>query len=111
MSFSFGRFLLVSFPVAGLTLALGASGRHNDPRADYDAGLQIWRKPGATSDHGACANCHGPDGIELASYNFDDADIVRRASVHLDYEDTQAVVRFIHAVRERYGIRNLYDPM
>jgi hypothetical protein len=62
-------------------------------------------------DGAACANCHGPDGIELASYNFDDPDVLRRARVHLSEDDSQKVVSFIHAVRQKYGIEKLLDPM
>ncbi|HWD38646.1 MAG TPA: hypothetical protein VG944_07340 [Fimbriimonas sp.] len=80
-------------------------------RDAYWEGLETWRKPGATADHAACATCHSPDGIEIARYNFDDDDIFRRASQHLNPEDCQKVVDFIHSVREKYGFQKLLDPM
>ena len=79
--------------------------------AAYSKGLLFWRKSGRVESGAACANCHGPDALELASYGFDDADILRRARVHLSDEDSQEVVNFIHSVRDRYGITTLLDPM
>jgi len=32
----------------------------------------------------SCNECHSPDGIELSAFNFPKADIIRRASLHLD---------------------------
>jgi hypothetical protein len=76
---------------------------------DYVEGLDVWRKP----DHNdlACAFCHSPDGIEIASYNFDDADIHRRAVPHLGNDGANKIVSFIHAVRKKYHITKLLDPM
>lgn len=78
-----------------------------DPMAD---GLAIWRKPGKIAK-APCAACHGPDGLELAIYDFSDADIRRRALPHLSGSDAEAIVRFIHAVRRKYHVRSMKDPM
>src|SRR5579871_1569443 len=78
---------------------------------DYREGLAIWRKPGKTPDHAACASCHGPDGLEIAAYNFDDANIRRRAAIHISPEDADKVVAMIHAEREMLGLKILLDPM
>jgi len=72
--------------------------------------LAVWRKPGAIEGHAACATCHSPDGIELAAYNFDDADIKRRALAHISGEDADTVVAYIHALRAKYGFTRLRDP-
>jgi len=77
----------------------------------YVEGLAIWRKPGAIEGHAACATCHSPDGIELAEYNFPDDDIRRRAMAHLDSDDTERIVSFIHSVRDKYRITKLLDPI
>ncbi|MBI3721374.1 MAG: hypothetical protein HY248_02380 [Fimbriimonas ginsengisoli] len=74
-------------------------------------GLKLWRKPGAINDHAACANCHSPDGIEIAAYGFSDETIRRRAAPHLSMSDSNGVVHFIHSVRAKYGIKRLLDPM
>jgi hypothetical protein len=106
--------LAVSPLLGGLALPSPVSWRARAATStdtDYASGLLVWRKPGATPDHAACASCHGPDGLELASYAFGDADILRRARVHLDDIDSQRIVGFIHRVRARYGIQAPKDPM
>lgn len=93
----------------------GAGGHRPGPPPNtagaYDRGLELWRKPGRIDGGAACANCHGPDGLEIASYKFDDPDIIRRAEVHLSEDDSRGIVDFIHAVRQRYGITKPLDPM
>lgn len=74
-------------------------------------GLIVWRKPGAINHAAACASCHGPDGYELAMYDFDDATLRRRAKPHLSPADADEIVSLIHAVREKYGLKKLLDPM
>lgn len=93
---------LIPLTLAGAALSGGDA---------YRDGLKVWRKPGATDGGAACATCHGPDGIELAAFDFDDANVLRRARVHLSEEDSQSVVAFLHTVRERYGFKRLLDPM
>jgi hypothetical protein len=110
------RFSRSSKPWLGLfavgPFALGLTLPHSHPTSEaYDLGLHFWRLSGRVDGGAACASCHGPDGLELACYNFDDADILRRARVHLTEEDSREVVNFIHSVREKYGIAKLLDPL
>lgn len=76
---------------------------------DFAAGLEVWRTTDAKGL--ACAFCHTPDGLEIASFNFDDENIHRRAAGHLGDQGADKIVQFIHAVRKRYGITQLLDPM
>jgi hypothetical protein len=73
-------------------------------------GLKIWRKSGAIEAGAACATCHSPDGIELAEYRFNDADIVRRATPHVGADDAQRLVAYVHALRAKLGIARLKNP-
>lgn len=112
---SFRRVPLAALAVTPWLACLGTSSSGRTPVAPrpgtaYEEGLAIWRKVGFV-DHAACASCHGPDGLEIAIYNFDDATIKRRALVHVDEEDADRLVDFIHAVREKDGIKKLLDPM
>jgi mono/diheme cytochrome c family protein len=71
-------------------------------------GLVAWRTVG---ERGACASCHGPEGIDLARIGFTDADLLRRAMGQgLSSDDAQKIVRMIHALRERYEIDAFCDP-
>ncbi len=76
----------------------------------YEKGLEAWRKVGFVNN-ASCASCHGPDGLELAIYNFDDATIKRRALIHVNAEDAALIVDLIHADRDKYGIKTLRDQM
>lgn len=78
--------------------------------AKYQLGLAAWRKPGRI-DNAACSNCHGPDGFELAIYDFDNTTILRRAHPHLDAADAKNIVGLIEAVREKYHITKKLSPM
>ncbi|MDR3688823.1 MAG: hypothetical protein P4L46_05540 [Fimbriimonas sp.] len=89
------------------TAAVRDAGHDNGILVD---GLRIWRKPGSIDGGAACATCHSPDGIELAAYDFDDADLLRRARRHLDDEDSQAIVDYVHALRTKLGFVHLRDP-
>ena len=73
--------------------------------AAYTDGLEAWRKPGATDAGAACANCHAPDALDLAYFDFSDDDIRRRAAFHLEPEAVERIVAFVHAQRTRYRIR------
>jgi len=72
--------------------------------------IAIWRKPGRIQGGAACATCHSPDGIELAVYRFEDADILRRAKQHLSDDDSQQVVDYIHGLRTKLNVTDLRDP-
>jgi len=76
----------------------------NDPKleATITKGLESWRKAGI---HGACAGCHSPDGLDLASINYDEATIRRRAkNDQMEQPDEDAIVDLIEALRTKYGI-------
>lgn len=100
---------LVAATVSGIGEAPrgGARGTQGDA---YRDGLAAWRTRGRL-DNAACAQCHGPDGLELAIYNFDDATLRRRAKPHLADADAEKIVALIHAVREKFGIAKLLDPL
>ena len=59
----------------------------------------------------ACATCHSPDGIEIAAYNFDDPDIIRRAQPHVGSADAGLLVQYFHALRDKFGLYPLRDPL
>lgn len=98
----------MSAVIGGYALYLPPQNSKPDP---YREGLSVFRKPGKTADHSACASCHAPDALDLAQFAFTDETIRRRANVHLDPEDTERVVAFVHEVRKRYRIQSLLDPM
>lgn len=73
-------------------------------------GLVVWRKPDANGN--ACANCHSPDGIELARFNFSDEDIRRRDAVHVQPPESEKIVAMIRTLRDKYGFNGkLLDPI
>lgn len=82
-----------------------------------DEGLQAWRKPGVIQDGAACANCHAPDGLDLAYFNFSDATLKRRAEPHvgqfsfqLSGSDFKKIKKMVDALRLKYDIQPR-DPM
>ena len=78
------------------------------PRKDARAQmLEAWRTP---DDLGAaCADCHGPDPIDLATIAYRPGDVLRRAMLHVDSETAWAVVDGVGAMRQELGIRAV-DP-
>jgi hypothetical protein len=66
-------------------------------------GLAVFRKPDRYGT--ACANCHSPDGLELAVIAFTDDDILRRALQHVGPDDALDLVDYVHALRARYAIK------
>lgn len=89
---------------AGGVGGTGAGGVINDPEleATIQKGLLSFRKPGA---HGACAGCHSPDGLDIASINYDEDTIRRRAQNDgMEKPDEDAIVELIAAVRKKYGV-------
>ncbi|WP_224248420.1 hypothetical protein [Hyalangium gracile] len=73
----------------------------------YNAGLAAWRYEGT---RGSCASCHSPDAIELARVGYTDADVLRRASTHVDEARANAILGLIHAQRQRYDMKRLLHP-
>ena len=63
------------------------------PALSPDRGLAAWRHPDARGQ--ACVSCHSPDGIELSTYGFAQADILRRAARHLPPEDGREIVAML----------------
>jgi hypothetical protein len=96
--------------LSGRTSGSAASCTETARTDDLTSGLEVWRKQGAIQNGAACATCHSPDGIELAEYGFDDADITRRALPHLGAEDAQRIVNYIHTLRAKLNITHLRDP-
>lgn len=74
----------------------------------YEEGLGLWRTAGS---RGECAGCHGPEGTDLARLGYTNAQILRRSiGQALGGEDSQKLVRFIHAVRARRGMTEFCRP-
>lgn len=80
----------------------------NQFTGDFGNGIRLFRQ--MDSDRVSCGFCHSADGIEIAAYNFSDATILRRATPHLGAKDAEGMVKFVHAVRKRDGIKKLLDP-
>jgi hypothetical protein len=72
-----------------------------------EVGLEAWRFAGTD---GACAGCHAPDGYDLAKVGFSDEDIRRRALAHVDEVKAEALVAFVHALRQKHGMTELLHP-
>lgn len=68
-------------------------------------GMIAWRTPDANGM--ACANCHAPDGLDLARFNFTDENIRRRDEVHLNSELTDDIIAMLHAIRNEYNLQPL----
>ncbi len=80
-------------------------------------GLESFRKPGAIQDGAACANCHAPDGLDLAYFAFSNTALKRRAEPHvsqfsseLTADDFEKIKQMIEALRIKYDITPK-DPM
>ena len=74
-------------------------------------GLEAWRKPGAIQKGAACANCHAPDAIDLAYFDFSESTIKRRAEPHVGHfsfqltgSDFKKIQKMIQALRVKYDI-------
>jgi mono/diheme cytochrome c family protein len=91
---------------AGGEVAVAGAGPAAWSSAEVDlkirGGLVAFRQPDA---HGtACANCHAPDGIDLALIGYPDDAIMRRGGLHLPPERVVAIIDMIHALRRKYAI-------
>lgn len=85
------------------------------PESELDAiiteGLEAWRKPGVIQQGAACANCHAPDALDLAYFDFDDKTLNRRAEPHvgefsfqLTGSDFGKIEKMIDALRIKFDI-------
>lgn len=103
-------FILVIF-TALFTLSMRQTFNSNSSYKDIiEEGLIPWRTPDANGM--ACANCHAPDALDLAVFNFSDANIRRRDEFHLSTEETDKIIAMIHALRDSFGLNNqLLDPL
>ncbi|MDQ3231102.1 MAG: cytochrome c [Pseudobdellovibrionaceae bacterium] len=77
-------------------------------KIDLAVGLATFRKVG--HDGLACVNCHAPDGIDLARIGYSDSTILRRALAHVDAEDGQKLVRYVHALRKKNNYSSFFNP-
>ena len=101
------------FGLLGLALAGGIhSNAETTAAIDRDLiakGTIAWHKQDKKGR--SCVGCHSPQGLELAFYDFDDDDILRRAQAHVSREDSQAIVGMIHARRREHKIYRPMDAM
>lgn len=72
-----------------------------------EEGLLAWRFAGTD---GACVGCHSPDAYDLAKVGYSDEDIQRRAKSHVDQQKADALVAFVHALRQKHGMTELLHP-
>src|SRR2546423_6355107 len=94
---------------AGAIVAYSQGGPVAENERAYQEGLEMWRR--ADLGNNSCSFCHSFEGTELAVYNFDDETLRRRAEPHFGKAEAPKLVEFIHAVRKRYGLTRLHDPM
>lgn len=71
-------------------------------------GLAAWTDP--ASKDGACVTCHSPDGIDLAKIGYSDCDIRRRAIQHVSESQADAIVKLVHALRQKYEVKQPLHP-
>ncbi len=78
-------------------------------------GIEAFRKPGLIQERAACANCHAPDGLDLAYIAFNEETIRRRAEPHVGNEltedDVDKIVALVDALRQKYNITDPVDPL
>lgn len=73
-------------------------------------GLIAWRTPDQNGF--ACANCHAPDALDLARFDFSNETIRRRDESHLSNENTDKIIAMIHAIRDSLDLNGqLLDPL
>jgi hypothetical protein len=97
------------FVLASLACLAGFRSNSDTDQQLIRQGLTAWNKP--DSQGRACVSCHSPQGLELAFYNFDDGDLLRRAEAHVTTVEAQTIVGMIHARRREYKIYSPLDPM
>ncbi len=94
--------VLVLAAAFALTTAVAAGdGDVPSPDQIIADGLFAWRAP---DERGiACANCHGPDGFELARFDLTGGDLHRDAR-HIPPPAAGDIVTMLRAVRGKYGL-------
>ncbi len=111
--------ILHSLFVALFVVAFASSPLRAQTQNDVDRviveGIQAFRKPGLIQDGAACANCHAPDGLDLAYIAFNEETLRRRAEPHvgnqLTEEDVDKIVALVDALRSKYNIDEPVDPL
>ena len=80
-------------------------------------GVEALRKPGAIISNSACVNCHAPDALDLAYFEFGDRNLKRRAEPHTSHfsfqltgDDFAKIEKLVEALRIKYDIEPR-DPM
>ena len=100
---------LILVPTAYVPISKTRTINENEFRKVMKKGLLAWRTPGA---RGACAACHGPDGIDLARIAYPNSSILRRAMGQgLDPELSINIVEMIEAQRNRNDIVDPCNPL
>lgn len=91
--------------------SLSADASEEELEQIISEGIEAWRKPGAIQEGAACANCHAPDALDLAYFDFDNKTIKRRAEPHvsqyssqLTASDFKKIQKLIEAQRIKYNI-------
>lgn len=78
-------------------------------------GLLAWRSLDATKTNQSCANCHGPDPVEFAFFNYTTADLLRRGLEHVSQKTVMEVAQWVEGMRSYYQIipkdRDEYRPL
>ena len=109
--------LLLSIVILGFTLGgcqdPSLSPETPEPKLDQiiAEGVKAFRKPGAIQQGAACANCHAPDGLDLAYFDIDSKTLKRRAEPHvgefshlLSKSDFDKIKKMVEALRIKYNI-------
>lgn len=118
--FSYLVIIVILLISAGCDLFVGSPGKldtnikSKNINSVIKEGLKAWRKRGAIMEGAACANCHSPDALDLAYFDFDKKAIRRRALPHLghqlSYQDIGKIIKLVKAQRKKYHI-DPADPM
>lgn len=96
--------IVLTLAAAFTLTAATAMGEGDAPAPDtaIETGLIAWRTP---DERGvACAHCHGPDGLEIARFDFGDGAILRHNDRPIPPAGAASIVGMIHALRDKYGL-------